>query len=149
MAVDDLVIGVVFAVVVALGKGEVVRTVVTPVLEDVFAQLAAAAHPETVDADSIAIRPAQSTKDVGILDSVAVVGVGAVVAVVADGNVRIGGRRVQRRLSFPSNTSASIIALLSLDGASHWSGDFVPTSRTAQEYRQREQSQVGQQWAKV
>ncbi|KAI3493199.1 hypothetical protein L1887_42039 [Cichorium endivia] len=108
VAVDHLVVGMVVAVIVPLDEGEVVRTTVAPELEDVFAL-----HPEAVETDSMAIRPAQATKDILTLVRVAIVSVGAIRAVVANGDIRIPGCRVQRRCSFPGETCASVLSLSS------------------------------------
>lgn len=93
VAVDVFFVAVELAmVVVAHDIGEVVRATVAHELENVVAKLAAAAHPEAVETDSMAIRPAQTAEDIRILDRGALVAVGAVLAVVADGNVCIWRR---------------------------------------------------------
>jgi hypothetical protein len=98
----------VVAFIVPLDEGEVVRTTVAPELEDVFAL-----HPEAVETDSIAIRPAQATKDILTLVRVAIVSVGAIMAVVANCDISIPGCRVQRRCSLPGETCASVLSLSS------------------------------------
>lgn len=87
VAVDGLVLGEMLAIGVPLDEREIVRTTVAPELEDVFAL-----HPEAVEADAMTVCPAQASKDGGVLGRVALVSVGAVLAVVANGNVRLGGR---------------------------------------------------------
>lgn len=74
------------ALLVPLGVGELVVSTVSPDLEEIFAL-----HSEAVDTGSMTVRPAQASKDVGLLDRVAPVGVGAVLAAAADGNIRIIG----------------------------------------------------------
>lgn len=106
VAVNELVVAVVVAVIVALDEREVVRTAVTPELEDVFTL-----HPEAVETDPMAIRPAQATKDSLALVRVAIASVGAVVAVVANSDVRTEGRLLQRLRSFALETCASVLLL--------------------------------------
>lgn len=106
VAPDGLVDGLVFALVVPLDESEVVGASVAPVFEDVVGL-----HPEAVQSHAVAVCPTQAAELVRALVRVAVVGVCAIMAVVADGDVRFVWCGCHRSSCFPLQAFASCLGV--------------------------------------